>query len=70
MNYKIIVDQVDSHVHFRVFVNGALAGKLCVRFSEYIEFWGIFQAALAHKPGRWNIEFEDKLFWDKYKEVN
>ncbi|MHA1225284.1 MAG: hypothetical protein ACTSPV_00910 [Candidatus Hodarchaeales archaeon] len=64
--YTICVDRVDSHVHLRIFINGALAGKLCLRFEEYVPFWGIFSMAEANKPKHYTINFEDDLFWEKY----
>ena len=67
MRLSVYVDQVDTHVHMRVFVNGALAGKLVTRFEEYPELWGMLEAAMAHKPGRWKVEFHDRLFWEKYE---
>jgi len=34
----IYIDQVDSHVHMRVFFNHGLAGKLTVRAEEFFSF--------------------------------
>ena len=37
--FEIYVDEKsDSHVNFRIFVNGALAGKLCLRVDEFADF--------------------------------
>lgn len=33
--YKLIIDQADTHVHCRLFVNHALSGKLCFRVEEF-----------------------------------
>ena len=38
---KIIIDQKDSHVHFRIFFNGGLCGNLCMRRYEYNLFHNI-----------------------------
>src|SRR5262245_33789974 len=39
MNVAIYIDQADTHVHFRLFVNGALAGSLVLRAGpEFQEF--------------------------------
>ena len=62
---SIYVDQVDSHVKFRVFVNGGLAGRLVVRREEYIPFFGLLTAGEAHKPEHFKVEFHDKIFWEK-----
>jgi len=64
---SIYVDQVDSHVHLRAFINGALAGKLTLRYEEYIPFWGLLLAGEAAKKGHYKVEFHDHLFWDKYE---
>jgi hypothetical protein len=32
---RIRLDQVDSHVHFTVFINGANAGSLTLRYDEW-----------------------------------
>ena len=37
-HFRIEVDQADSHVHFRLLVNGGLASKLCMRLLEYFSF--------------------------------
>lgn len=55
--FTLHIDQHDTHVHFRVFVNGALAGKLCMRGSEYYEFEKIIKLYLklleACKKSKW-----------------
>jgi len=66
MRLSIYVDQVDTHVHLRLFVNGALAGKLILREEEYIPFWGLLLAGEAAKPAHYKLEFKDSLFWKKY----
>jgi len=38
MKLLIVVVQLDSHAHFRVFVDGAYAGRLCMREAEFKEF--------------------------------
>lgn len=40
---KIIIDQNDSHVHFRIFFNGGLCGSLTMRQYEY----NLFRAILV-----------------------
>jgi len=67
MRLRICVDQVDTHVHMRVFVNGALAGKLILRYEEYIPFWGLLLAGEAAKKAHYKVEFKDDLFWEKYE---
>lgn len=38
MKMTIIVDQLDSHTHFRLFINGGLSGNLTMRVEEFNEF--------------------------------
>ena len=38
MSLNIYVDQIDSHVHIRVFMNGGLAGKLILQTEELGDF--------------------------------
>ena len=66
MRLRIYVDQVDSHVRLRLFVNGALAGRLVLRREEYIPFWGLLLAGEAAKKAHYKVEFRDSLFWEKY----
>ena len=66
--YGIYVDQVDTHVHLRFFVNHALAGRLALRYDEYIPFWGFFQMNPERKVNQYIVEFHDKIFWDKYNQ--
>ncbi len=56
---KVIVDQCDTHVHCRIFVNGALSGKLVFRANEFIPFCGILWAGEAHKPKHFTIDIKD-----------
>ena len=43
MKITTIVDQNDSHTHFRLFINGGLSGKLCMRTEEFNTFIKIFK---------------------------
>ena len=61
---SIYVDQANTHVHMRVFVNGSLAGKLVVRRDEYIPFWGLLHAGVAHKPYHFEVVFHDEKYWE------
>lgn len=64
--YTIFVDQVDSYVRLRLFINGAKVGKLVLRYDEYIPFWGVLQSAAKNRTGQWLIEFRDEKFWAEY----
>lgn len=37
MRISFRLDQLDSHAHFALFINGAKAGDLCLRDYEYRE---------------------------------
>ena len=54
--FTIHVNQADSHVHFRLFVNGTSAGILCMRFDEYFAFKRCLQP-----DGDAVIQFRDSL---------
>lgn len=55
MRFKIVVDRKNSrHVHWRLFANGALTGKLCSTISEY----RVLLAAL--RSGLLCLEVEDR----------
>ena len=49
---SIYIDQVDSHVHLRVFYNHGLCGKLILRTEEFKDFLDDLEIAL----GRINME--------------
>ena len=68
MRLTIYVDQVDSHVHLRLFVNGHLAGKLVLREEEYIPFWALLKAGETVRKPYVKIEFNDSLFWEGEEE--
>ncbi len=62
MRLRIIVDQSDTHVHFRVFVYGALAGKLVFRKAEYLELKQILKSV---NKTLLSYVFEDDLVYRK-----
>ncbi len=43
MKISICLDQLDSHAHMRLFINGGYAGSLIMRASEYEEFVTILE---------------------------
>lgn len=47
MKLTVYLDQLDSHAHFRLFVNGAKAGDLCVTHDEW------FQLRRLLEDGAW-----------------
>ena len=38
MRVGLRLDQLDSHAHFAIFVDGGKAGDLCLRREEYFDF--------------------------------
>lgn len=58
MKITIYEDQIDSHVHFRMFVNGGLAGSLCMTFNEYHDFINILKQ--GHIGGIDKITIQDE----------
>jgi hypothetical protein len=43
MKITLHVDQMDSHAHVRMFINGGLAGKLCMTTTEFTQFMQILR---------------------------
>lgn len=63
MKISFRLDQLDSHAHFALYVNGARAGHLCLRADEYREFVWLFEQSIDE----YGIEFT--LNDNRYKQV-
>jgi len=55
----IHIDQIDTHIHMRIYINSALAGELTVRREE---FWQLLdEIAFTFASARSTMEVPDSI---------